>query len=102
MEWRQLESWIYPEDLLNRFESRSNSGGLILPDGRILCTGHDNYEVYLLEFPAKGYSLNWIDTFPVGSLGQGIAYEKGGKSDYIYGVLKKENKVVVSKINKSP
>ena len=100
-EWKQLESWIFPKELINKFESRSNSGGLILPDGRVLCTGHDNYEVYLLEFPNKGYSLKWVDTLPIGSFGQGIAYEKVGQSEYIYGVIKKENKVVVSKIDLS-
>jgi hypothetical protein len=97
-EWEQMESWIYPEDLLNKFGLKSNSGGLILPDGRVLCTGHDNYEVYVLEFPKKGYTLNWIDTHSVGSFGQGIAYEKVDKSEFIYGVLKEENKIVVSKI----
>jgi hypothetical protein len=97
-EWRQLESWIFPEKLVDRFESRSNSGGLILPDGRMLCTGHDNFEVYLLGFPDKGYTLQWIDTFPLGSYGQGIAYEKVGQSEYIYGVIKSENKIVVTKI----
>ena len=100
-EWKQLESWIFPKELINKFESRSNSGGLILPDGRVLCTGHDNYEVYLLEFPKMGYSLNWIDTLPVGSFGQGIAYEKTGKSEYIYGIIKGENKIVVTKIDLS-
>ncbi len=100
-DWKQLESWIFPVELIDKFESRSNSGGLILPDGRVLCTGHDNFEVYLLEFPDKGYSLKWTDTYPVGSFGQGIAYEKAGKSDYIYGVIKNESKIVVTKINLS-
>ncbi len=97
-EWRQLESWIYPEELIKNFGSMSNSGGVILADGRILCTGHDNYELYLLEFPNKGYSLLWKDTYAVGSYGQGIAYEKDGDSLLIYGIIKKQNKVLVSKI----
>ncbi|MFC2081117.1 hypothetical protein ACFLR8_02790 [Bacteroidota bacterium] len=98
-EWTQLESWIFPKELISKFESRSNSGGVILSDGRILCTGHDNYEVYVLEFPQKGYTLNWTGTIPVGSYGQGIAYEKVDNSEYIYGVIKSENKVVVTKID---
>lgn len=101
-EWKQLESWIFPKELINKFEPKSNSGGVILPDGRILCTGHDNYEVYVLEFPEKGYTLNWTETIPVGSYGQGIAYERIGKSEYIYGVIKKENKIILTKIGLSP
>ena len=97
--WRQLESWIYPNELIDNFGTMSNSGGVILPDGRILCTGHDNYELYMLEFPSKGYTLVWQDTFPVGSYGQGIACEMAGDSTLIYGVVKKENKVVVSWID---
>jgi hypothetical protein len=34
----------------------------------------------------------------LGSYGQGIAYEKVGQSEYIYGVIKSENKIVVTKI----
>ena len=98
-QWRQIESWIFPEKLVEQFETKSNSGGVILSDGRILCTGHDNFEIYVLKFPEKGYTLKWTATIPVGSFGQGIAYEKQGISELIYGIIKKENKVVVSKIN---
>ena len=96
--WRQIESWIFPKELLKKFGTKSNSGGVILSDGKILITGHDNFEIYVLEFPNKGMTLNWIDTIPVGSYGQGIAYEKNKKSEYIYGIIKKEDKVVVTKI----
>jgi outer membrane protein assembly factor BamB len=97
-QWRQIESWIFPQGLITRFESKSSSGGVILQEGKILCTGHDNFEVYLLEFPKKGYTLNWIATLPVGSYGQGIAFEIEGNSELIYGIIKKENKVVVTEI----
>ena len=96
--WRQVESWTFPKELLKRFGTKSNSGGVILPDGQILCTGHDHFEIYVLEFPGKGSTLKWVDTLPVGSYGQGIAYEKNGKSEIIYGIIKNENKVVVTKI----
>jgi len=57
LNWRQVESWIFPKELLKKFGTKSNSGGVILPDGRILCTGHNNFEVYVLEFPDKGATL---------------------------------------------
>ena len=97
-QWRQIESWIYPKELIDKFGSKSNSGGVILPDGKILCTGHDNYELYLLEFPSKGYTLVWRDTISVGSFGQGIASEIENDSILIYGIVKNESKVVVSRI----
>ncbi len=99
LKWRQIESWVFPGDLLDRFESRSNSGGVILSDGKILCTGHDNYEVYVLEFPEKGYTLNWTGTLTVGSFGQGIDFDIEGGSEYLYGIIKKKNRVVVTQTN---
>jgi hypothetical protein len=98
-QWRQIESWIFPPELVKQFGTRSNSGGVILADGRILCTGHDNYEIYVLRFPDKGYTLQWVDTIASGSYGQGIAYEKRGDVELIYGIIKRENKVVVTRIN---
>ncbi len=98
-EWRQIESWVFPKALLKKFGTRSSSGGVILSDGRIFCTGHDNFEFYVLEFPKIGFTLKWVDTVPMGSFGQGIAYEKVKESEYIYGIIRKENKVVVTKIN---
>ncbi len=98
LKWRQIESWLFPKKLLEKFGTKSNSGGVILSNGRILITGHDNFEIYVLGFPDKGVTLKWIDTILVGSYGQGIAYEKDGESELIYGIIRKENKVVVTKI----
>lgn len=98
-EWRQVESWIFPKGLIDKFDSRSSSGGVIINDGRIICTSHDFHEVYVLRFPISGFTLIWDNTIPVGSFGQGIAYERIGNDEFIYGIIKKENVVVVSKIN---
>ncbi len=100
--WRQVESWIYPSALLKEFGTRTNSGGVILDNGLILCTGHDNYRIYVLRFPDKGFTLQWIGTIPVGSYGQGIAYEKTTEGEFIYGIIKKEKKVIETKIDLSP
>ena len=79
LKWRQVESWIFPKELLKKFGTKSNSGGVILSDGKILITGHNNFEIYVLEFPDKGVTLKWVNTIPVGSYGQGIAYEEERK-----------------------
>ncbi len=55
-EWRQVESRIFTKKLIEHFGTRSNSGGFIL-DGKIYCTGHDEPELYVLEFPEKGYEF---------------------------------------------
>ena len=97
-EWRQIESWIFPEEIIEKFHGRSNSGGRILPDGRILCTGHDAQEIYVMQFPKMGFTLEWIKTIPMAGLGQGIDYEKVEDEFFIYGINRSEKKVVVSKM----
>ncbi len=97
--WRQMESWIFPDSLLKEFEGRSNSGGFIQDDGTIYCTGHDNHKLYKLKFPVLGYTLEWESTVPMGGFGQGVAQEKHGEGEtWVYGVLKKSSKVVVSRL----
>ena len=68
-------------------------------DGKIGIKGRGSSSWAL--YPKKGYTLNWIGTHPVGSYGQGIAYEKVGESEYVYGVIKAKRKIVVSKLDRA-
>jgi len=52
----------------------------------------------VLQFPKKGYTLEWIETYSVGSFGQGIAVEKKSEKIWLYGIVRDENKVIVSEI----
>ncbi|MEM6522340.1 MAG: hypothetical protein AAF693_01055 [Bacteroidota bacterium] len=94
-EWRQIESWIFPEELITQFGTRSNSGGVI-HRGVIYVTGHDLKKLYQLEFPRMGYKLKWVGTYPVANEGQGIAIEVVEDKKLIYGIIKDEKVVVVS------
>jgi len=96
-DWRFIESWVFPKNLIQKFGTRSNSGGVII-DGTLLSTGHDEPEIYVLRFPDKGFTLEWIETLPIGSFGQGIASEKTSEKIWIYGIIRDENEVVVSEI----
>lgn len=97
-DWQAVEAWVFPKALLERFGTRSNSGGVIREDGSLLITGHDEAEIYVLQFPGKGYTLRWTDTLPVGSFGQGIAYEKKQGRGYVYGIIRDKNQIVVTKL----
>lgn len=98
-DWIQTESWIFPKPLLTKFGTRSNSGGFILRDGTIFCTGHDEPEIYVLKFPKTGYTLQWVGTIPMGAEGQGISYEEEEGSLLIYGIIKKDGKVIVTRVS---
>lgn len=97
-DWQAVAGWIFPPALLERFANRSNSGGVIRDDGSLLITGHDEAEVYVMQFPDKGYTLRWVNTLPVGSFGQGIDFEEKEEGMFVYGIVRKENQVVVSKL----
>ena len=56
--------WVLPEEVLEKFEDMSNSGGSWGPDGRLYISGHDPAEVYVMELPEAGSMLKWVATVP--------------------------------------
>ncbi|MFQ5864649.1 MAG: hypothetical protein ACE5IW_05405 [bacterium] len=95
--WRYLESWVFPEEVIQKFTPMSNSGGSWGPDGLLYCTGHDRAELYALKLPKAGSVLELVDILPMNNLGQGIAWDRT-QSGVIYGIRKKDRQVVVSKL----
>lgn len=97
-EWQQVASWLFPQEMIEAFQTRSNSGGFIDDDGMIYCTGHDEPVLYVLSFPKMGYTLQLEDTLPVANKGQGIALDDFGHEKRVYGIIRSENVVVVSSL----
>ena len=95
-DWQRVGGWIFPEELLERFGNYSNSGGVILSDGTILGTGHDEKELYLLSFPSQGYTLEWTGTVPAPFEGQGIAKDLDDPR-VLYGISRKNDQVIVGR-----
>lgn len=100
--WRQQAAWVFPEDMIAEFGTRSSSGGFIAPDGSIYCTGHDLPKLYVLHFPKLGYTLEWQQTIDVANEGQGVALDDTSAERQIYGILRNENVVVVSSLPNEP
>lgn len=105
--WQVLEGWIFPVELLDKFEEMSNSGGSFGPDGRLYITGHDPAEVYKIRFPRAGSVLEVEETIPANIRGQGIAWDDASPGS-LYGIIRATgeeqdqgitNKVVVFKSN---
>ncbi|MCF0071194.1 hypothetical protein LZD49_12000 [Dyadobacter sp. CY261] len=99
MEWRQVEAWVFPKNLIDLFTPKSNSGGAWGADGLLYCTGHDRAEVYVLKLPKSGYTLEYIRTLPAPIEGQGIAIDRAvpGKA-LLYGIQRSKHTVTVSEI----
>jgi len=94
---RELESWVFPDEVIEKFRPMSNSGGSWGPDGLLYCTGHDLPEVYVLRLPESGSVLGLVETIPINIFGQGIAWDRSAKGK-IYGIRKKDKQVVVSEL----
>lgn len=99
-EFRQLESWIFPKNIIEAFTPKSNSGGAWGNDGLLYCTGHDRPEVYVMRLPKSGYTLEHIATLPASIHGQGIAIDHSvQKKQLLYGLNRATNTVIISEIN---
>lgn len=97
-DWNEKEAWVFPEEIIKRFGSMSNSGGSFGPDGLLYCTGHDNPEIYKLKFPKYGSELNLIEIIEINNTGQGIAWDRTvGNENIIYCIDKKSKKINVIK-----
>ena len=86
-DWQIAEAWIFPVDLLDKFEDMSNSGGSWGPDGRLYVSGHDPAEIYKLRFPKAGSILEVEETIPVNIRGQGIAWDSSAPG-VLYGIIR--------------
>jgi hypothetical protein len=99
LSWRQVESWIFPKDIVALFTPKSNSGGVWGNDGLLYCTGHDRPELYVMKLPASGYTLEHLRTIPAEIYGQGIAADHSVKNKLIlYGINRAAGTVTVSEI----
>lgn len=97
-EWRVVEAWVIPAEILERFEDMSNSGGSWGPDGRLYITGHDPAEAYVMELPEAGSILRWVGTVPLDIAGQGIAWDRS-QPNILYGIHRAGGQVVVSRVD---
>lgn len=98
-EWRQVESWVFPKNIISLFTPKSNSGGAWGKDGLLYLTGHDRKEVYVMKLPKSGYTLEHLKTVPAPIEGQGIAMDQSkSKQVILYGIIRSENTVTVSEI----
>ncbi|TDE13669.1 hypothetical protein [Dyadobacter psychrotolerans] len=97
--WQQVESWIFPKNIVALFTPKSNSGGAWGNDGLLYLTGHDKPELYVMKIPTSGYTLEHVKTIPVGMHGQGIAIDRSVKTKLvIYGIDRETNSVIVDEI----
>lgn len=96
--WRRLEAWVFPAELIEKFDNYACSGGAFGPDGRIYGTGHDNKELYVLEFPEAGSVLKWVDTIEIPAEGQAFGWDPSDPW-VLWSILKANREVIVGRVD---
>ena len=99
-QWQQQATWRFPEEIVRRWAPFSNSGGSWGPDGLLHVTGHDRKEVYALRVGSQDDPLELVDVVPVGTAGQGIAWDRTDLGT-LYGIQRKTKEVVASRMSHS-
>jgi len=98
--WQRIESWMFPDNIIELFTPKSNSGAAWGNDGRLYCTGHDRGEIYVMELPASGHTLKHVKTIPTPTYGQGIAFDHSIKNKkVIYGISRIDDLVISFEID---
>lgn len=94
-DFRILQAWTLPLDVLDRMRPMSNSGGSWGPDGMLYLTGHDLGEIYVMRIPDAGSTLSWIATVRTPVLeGQGIAWDRSMPGRFLWAINKGDRKVL--------
>lgn len=90
-DWRIAEAFVYPDELVDRFEELSNSGGSWGPDGHLYITGHDLGKAYAMLLPEAGSVMRWVDTVTLDVRGQCIAWDRSAEEPTLYGIIRSED-----------
>jgi hypothetical protein len=92
-QWRRTAGWVFPANVIARFEPHSCSGGSWGPDGLLYCTGHDCGELYALALPKAGSTLVLRACYKVPFTGQGFAWDPSAPASAL-GIDRTEGQVI--------
>lgn len=98
-DWRETGGWTLPAALIEHISGRgySCSGGAIGPGGYLYVTGHDEPELYVLEFPTAGSALAWKATIPVPIEGQAFGWDPQ-EPGLLYLLSRKTREIIAGRI----
>lgn len=96
-DWRETGAYAFPKVVVARWDGMSSSGGVWLPDGRLLESGHHTPELHILTLPRGGATLVLDGTVAVESEGQGIALDPADPT-LVWSIQRRTTEVLVSRI----
>lgn len=101
--WQQLESWLFPPQVIKTWGNSASSGGDWGDDGLLYVTGHDEKELYVLRLPTQGSTLEYITTIDVPIEGQAWAWDRSARGErIIYGISRARQEIIAARIPTVP
>lgn len=102
-DWQMLESWMFPQQIVEAWGKSSCSGGSWGPDGLLYLTGHDEQELYVVRLPKTGMRLEYMTMIDVPFAGQSWAWDRSAKGErIIYGISRADREVIAARIPELP
>jgi len=102
-DFKVLQRWRIPEEILRRMSPMSNSGGSWGNDGYLYLSGHDDPEIYVMALPESGEELDWLATIRLPGLnGQGIAWDRSDSDRMLWAILRSTREVLQIEVPKLP
>jgi len=98
--WQRTRAWGLPANLVARIGEKgfSLSGGAFGPKNLLYATGHDNAELYVLDFPKAGSILKWIATLPITAEGQSFGWDPK-ETGLLYSIGRKSREIIVGRVS---
>jgi len=101
--WQELQSWIFPPQVIATWGDSSCSGGDWGADGLLYVTGHDAAQLHVLRLPRQGVVLEYVTTIDVPFEGQSWAWDRSVVSErVIYGISRARQEVIAARIPDVP
>ncbi|HWK53917.1 MAG TPA: cycloisomerase [Hyphomicrobiales bacterium] len=101
--WQQLQSWLFPPQVIATWGDSACSGGDFGEDGLLYVTGHDEPQLHVLRLPKQGVTLEYVTTIDVPFEGQSWAWDRSARGErVIYGISRARQEVIVARIPEVP
>lgn len=97
-DWKEVRRWSFPAELLKRFARSSSSGACLLESERLLVSGHDAHELYVLNLPPAGGEAQWAATLGFLTAGQAFDVDRSQpapKEGFVLYSIERKTKEVV-------
>lgn len=101
--WQELQSWLFPPQVIATWGDSSCSGGDWGDDGLLYVTGHDAPQLHVLRLPQQGVTLEYVTTIDVPFEGQSWAWDRSVPGErIIYGISRARQEVISAYIPPLP